>query len=300
MFGYLRSRKDPLISILVVAYNMERELPRTLHSLSASYQKKLKGVEYEVIVIDNGSTVPFGEEKVRAFGENFRYFYIENAPSSPAYALNKGAELARGSILGFMIDGARIASPGILWLVNSSFKSFNNPVVATVGMHLGSEVQNLSVQSGYNTVIEDDLLLNSSWEKDGYRLFDISVLSESCRDGWFFPIAESNALFMNKLLFQSIGGVDERFNEAGGGFVNLDFFRRAVLSADSEYILLLGEATFHQVHGGVATNAGVLAGDRGRLWREQYSELLGQCYEKPDKRPILLGQLPAGHGAMLP
>lgn len=285
-------KKNELISVIVVAYNMERELPRTLYSLSTAYQKYASELQYEVIVVDNGSDLPFGEARVKQFGKYFRYHYIENAPSSPAYALNLGAKLARGNVLCFMIDGARIVSPGVLWGASCAFRAFNNPVVGTIGMHLGSDVQNLSVQSGYDSFVEDDLLTTSGWKEDGYRLFDISVFAESCKGGWFAPIAESNALFMLRRTFQVIGGVDERFDMPGGGYVNLDFFRRAVLSSCSEYVLLLGEATFHQVHGGVATNAGKLAGDRGKLWREQYQDLSGKVYSRPDKRPIMLGRLP--------
>ena len=45
----------PLLSIVVVGYRMQRELPRTLETLSASYQRDVSGAVYEVIVADNGS-----------------------------------------------------------------------------------------------------------------------------------------------------------------------------------------------------------------------------------------------------
>ena len=45
----------PLVSIVVVSYDMERELPRTLHTLSAPYQVGLESDAVEVIVVDNGS-----------------------------------------------------------------------------------------------------------------------------------------------------------------------------------------------------------------------------------------------------
>src|SRR4029453_5975812 len=43
------------LSVVVVFYNMRREAARTLHSLSRSYQRDVQDLDYEVLVIDNGS-----------------------------------------------------------------------------------------------------------------------------------------------------------------------------------------------------------------------------------------------------
>ena len=53
----LPSRPD--ISLVIAAYNMARELPRTLRSLMPSYQRGMDGLFCEIIVIDNGSPVAF-------------------------------------------------------------------------------------------------------------------------------------------------------------------------------------------------------------------------------------------------
>ncbi len=44
------------LSVIVVFYNMAREAPRTLRSLSRSYQQGIDDLSYEVIVVDNGSS----------------------------------------------------------------------------------------------------------------------------------------------------------------------------------------------------------------------------------------------------
>ena len=46
------------LSVVVVAHDMARELPRTLRSLSRRYQLGLPADDYEVIVVDNGSADP--------------------------------------------------------------------------------------------------------------------------------------------------------------------------------------------------------------------------------------------------
>src|SRR5216683_2592387 len=49
-------RRRPDLSVIVVVHNMAREAPRTLYSLSTTYQRHIAAEDYEVIVVDNGST----------------------------------------------------------------------------------------------------------------------------------------------------------------------------------------------------------------------------------------------------
>ena len=65
-----RLRKQNYVSLVVVAYNIPRELPRTLLSLSSSYQRDVTVDDYEVIVVDNGSTPPVDAAVVAGFGSN--------------------------------------------------------------------------------------------------------------------------------------------------------------------------------------------------------------------------------------
>jgi len=51
-----------------------------------------------------------------------------------------------------------------------------------------------------------------------------------------------------------LGGLQEGFSSPGGGLVNLDFYREAFRRL-APLVILLCEGTFHQFHGGVATNA---------------------------------------------
>ena len=52
----------------------------------------------------------------------------------------------------------------------------------------------------------------------------------------------------------------------GGGYVNLDFFERVANAPGVNLVTLLGEGSFHQVHGGTTTN-GAEIGETGRLDR---------------------------------
>ena len=61
----------PILSVIVVLYNMQREARRTLYTLSSKYQKDSNENEYEVLVVDNGSQIPVEETFVKSFGANF-------------------------------------------------------------------------------------------------------------------------------------------------------------------------------------------------------------------------------------
>src|SRR5215813_9017193 len=80
--------RRPTLSVVVIIYNMHREAPRTLYSLSAQYQQGISAGDYEVIVVDNGSVPPFPAEQVREQAGRFAYFYIDQARPSPAGAVN--------------------------------------------------------------------------------------------------------------------------------------------------------------------------------------------------------------------
>ena len=286
------SRPTCRLSIVVVVYNMQREAPRTLFSLSPAYQQGVDARDYEVIVVENGSQEPLPPEIFDQLGGRFRYYFLEDPSVSPAYAVNFGARLARGQLLGLMIDGARIVTPGMLRLALTSLAAFRRPVVSSLAFHLGPAVQMDSVARGYDREEEDLLLASVDWRNDGYRLFEISALAGSSRHGWFQPIAESNCVFMTRELFEELGGFDERFDEPGGGLINLDFYCRVCELPDSRLVMLLGEGSFHQIHGGVMSN--LARDDNTRSWtayEATYRRLRGRDFAFPRRRPMLLGDV---------
>src|SRR5258708_15994608 len=119
--------------VVAVIYNMSREAPRTLHSLSAAYQRHINPDGYEVIVVDNGSNPPFDQKIIEGLAE------------------------AQGDVIGVMIDGARMVTPGLLHLARHGAGLYDNTVVATLGWYLGNDFQGWSMQCGYNQAREDQL-----------------------------------------------------------------------------------------------------------------------------------------------
>ncbi len=244
-----------MLSIVVIAYNMRREAKRTLVSLTSGYQRDVSDVDYEVIAIDNGSSRPLDREFVTGLGPNFRYYFYETTSVSPAKAVNIGIDLAMGEDIAVIVDGARMATPGLIGATCGALRSCDQPFVCALSWHLGHDVQNILVENGYDSADEDRLLESIDWPDDGYRLFDISTLAPSSNNGFLGGMpCECSWFAMRKADYLDMGGVDERYQTPGGGLVNLDFLNRIITSGKFSPIILLGEGVFHQVHGGVSTN----------------------------------------------
>ncbi|MEM1113457.1 MAG: glycosyltransferase [Pseudomonadota bacterium] len=298
---WIRSREGneaqpsrPKISFVVIVYDMPRQAENTLLSLCSGYQYGANVSDYEVIVVENESPRTLSPELVDSLPENYFYYLRANAETSPVFAINFGAERARGDHICVMIDGARMVTPGVIRNLLLGHQLFERAVVAVPGYHLGRELQQEAVDGGYSVDQELEMLAASRWPVDGYALFDIACFSGSCAPGFFLPNSESNCLSIPRTLWRELGGCDERFDMRGGGLVNLDLYKRACEYPDVRHVIIPGEGTFHQFHGGVTT------GGEAREIREayiedskaQYRSLRGVEYESPNTVPVYLGEMP--------
>ncbi len=286
------------LSVILVAHNMRREISRTLQSLITDYQVNCENLDYEVLVIENGSTEKLDAKTVESFGPQFRYHYLQDPPPSPAYALNYGAKHSTGNILCFMIDGAHLLTPGVFKQAMSVFGAIENPVVLTRYFFLGPSDQNESVLTGYCKEKEDALLEKIDWPHEGYRLFEIGVplQGDVPKITWFNKMIESNCLFMYRSTFERVGGADEGFDMPGGGFLNIDLCKEASDLPGAQPVQLIGEGSFHQIHGGTTTN--VTAEERDEkvsAYLAQYRKIRGHEVAASEKDVYYWGHLPTFH-----
>ena len=287
-----RPQETPaLLSVVVNFYNNRREARNTLHALTRDYQLEAQDIAYEVIALDNGSTQPLSDAEVRAFGPEFRYRFVPTQSVSPVDAINDACREAAGEQLLIMIDGAHIVTPRVLRLVREAFRRFPSPFVATVPFHLGPAIQNVSVQEGYNQEAEDRLLQECGWKENGYQLYSASAAFADYSGGWYGQLFESACFALRKTDYLALGGFDERFQSPGGGLANLDLFQRALMWRDLNYVVLLGEGTFHQVHGGVSTSP-PMQQHPWKAFHREYMEIRGREFFRVPRKPVFLGEVP--------
>jgi len=187
--------------------------------------------------------------------------------------------------VGLIVDGARLASPGLLAGARRAARLAQRPVITAPAFHLGPVRHMEAAGAGYDQAAEDRLLAETRWEDDGYRLFEISTPAGSWGRGLFGPAGESSSLFCPRAIWDELGGLDERYSLPGGGLLNHDLYRRACALEEVELIVLLGEGTFHQHHGGAATT-------RRYSWDEmhvEYQAITGLPHRPPTNAPLYVG-----------
>ncbi len=275
------------LSLVVMAHNMARELPRTLTSLSHKYQRDRGDLTYDVLVVDNGSTEPVSASMVAAIDPLFKVRRIDDAPPSPVYGCNLGVAQTTGRYVGVILDGARLVTPRAISQGVRAAATHPRAIVTALAWHLGPAHQSLSIANGYDPDVEDAMLESISWPSDGYRLFDICALAGANPGGFLGPVTESCFLVLPRELWEEVGGLDPAFDSPGGGLVALDLFARLLALPRTQLIVLLGEGSFHQVHGGVTTKPGTDL----KPWFLQYERIRGTPYVAPVVNPTYFGEL---------
>jgi len=283
-----------LVSFIVIVYDMPQQAEKTLQSLTPQYQEGVSEHDYEVIVVENESANNMNPDFLRTLPDNFNYQLRAEREPTPVHAINHGAGISRGRYICVMIDGARMVTPGVVKNILRGHRLHEKAVVTVPGYHIGEQLQQDAVDHGYGVEEDQALIRSIGWPLEGYRLFDIACFSGSCAPGYFRPNSESNCISIPRDIWASLGGLDTRFNLRGGGLVNLDLYKRACEFPGVEHVVLLGEGTFHQFHGGVTTG-----GEAGRIreglietMKLQYAEIRGSAYESPQTRPVYMGEIP--------
>lgn len=278
------------LTVVVKFFDMRREAQRTLYSLTADYQRGVARDDYEVIAIDNGTDGTLGDALHRELNGNFQFLHVDAGVPSPCKALNHAVRLSNSRLVMCLMDGARLLSPQILKYTLLASRLYEHPFIYTLGMHIGSKPQNDLVAAGYNQEVEDRLISSIDWKSNGYKFFEISSVAPSSRNGFFSELSESNCFSLRTDDFLTLGGFDEGFTSTGGGLANLDFFDRVHAEQRFTPVMLLGEATFHQFHGGVATNVPPEA----HPWKamvQEYETIKGRPFVPCYRRPIYFGEL---------
>ena len=88
-------KKNPKVSVIIPTYNRKGYIPDAIDSVLEQTYK-----DFEIIVVDDGSTDGTGEILRKRYGEKIRYFSKENGGC--ASARNFGVRMARGEYIAFL------------------------------------------------------------------------------------------------------------------------------------------------------------------------------------------------------
>lgn len=113
---------EPLISVIVPVYNVERYLPHCVESiLSQTYQN------LEVILVDDGSTDRSGDICDDFGKKDPRVKVIHKANGGQSSARNRGLDICRGEYIGF-VDSDDFISPHYYELLYNGLQRFGSDI----------------------------------------------------------------------------------------------------------------------------------------------------------------------------
>ncbi|MDZ7673806.1 MAG: hypothetical protein U5K30_01870 [Acidimicrobiales bacterium] len=151
---------------------------------------------------------------------------------------------------------------------------------------MGPGQQGEAMRVGYDEPIRGHASSTEiAWPNDGYRLFDIGHFVGRPRPG-STACGSRNCLFVPRQPAEQVGGFDEAFSMAGGGYANLDLYERLTSSPGVRVVSILGEGSFHQLHGGTTTNRthpDLERRQRVRSYTDHFAELRGRPFMGPEK-----------------
>lgn len=127
---------NPLISVLIDTYNYAAFISEAVESVLA---QDLPGEEYEILVVDDGSTDDT-REKIKKYGGTLRYIYKTNGGQASAF--NAGLAAARGGII-CLLDADDAWKAGKLRRVAEAFR--RDPRTGLV-RHLMGDMDRMSKQ----------------------------------------------------------------------------------------------------------------------------------------------------------
>ncbi len=178
-----------MISVIIAVYNSEKYLEECLNSILEQTYK-----DYEVILVDDGSTDSSGKICDRYSEEHDNFHVIHKANGKQASARNAGIEIAKGDYLTFIDSDDRVDSDmfeGMLEAINSDSRiTFVN-----CGMHIHQDD---------GTVI--------TRKSDTRSVFD----KESAFIEFFKVSGKITGSFADKLIKREVFDKGLRFNEEVG------------------------------------------------------------------------------------
>lgn len=271
------------LSIIISSYKMERELPRTIESCLPPFQTDVDDYLIEILVLNNDDTISIAKEDLPR-GVT-RVINSKSNNGSPVKLMNFGIRKAQSRNLLLIFDGARMLSPCVVRNTINVLSKGPYALSTPLAFHLGPKHQSISTKEGYNVFKEDELLAKINWRRNGNRLFEISSLAGSNRDGHLGAITESCAFGISRKLVRKLGGYESKFTSVGGGFATMDLFKRAVEHNKTELFVMLDAGSFHQLHGGISASPNAPF----EIWEAEYKSITGSAYSIPGINPQFIG-----------
>ena len=239
------------LSIFIGYYETQKQLNRTIRSLSSGIQKE-PNIDVKITILDNSR-----EKRLKANELPVGCFELEIKPTDCEkpihWHINDAVREDNSDYIGLCIDAARLCSSGVLEKATKELRNDQQSIIHVPNYQLGPCMQMYAKDYGFTEEKEDALLQSVSWpECSAENLKSISIMESHA--GKNTPIFESNALFLSKQQWIQAGGYNKDFRRLDGGFASAEMLMR-VLEKRPLLTIMASEGNFHQMHGGTTTKS---------------------------------------------
>jgi glycosyltransferase involved in cell wall biosynthesis len=242
-------------SFVIPTYQSKRLIKNTLETLNR--QDGFQAADYEVIVVDDGSTDGTGEV-IQSMEKRyeFKYIYLERTPeSSRSRARNEGIKAAEGEFVIF-IDGDMLIKNDYLKELDKCFKVDENIIV------IGNRI-NLTEDISCEEILYDNYYEYPKFRLDNFAKLETRHLNykywsynaEGERNPWL-KVYSCNLAVPKKFL-DKFGGFDENFK--GWGLEDVELGYR-LYKGGAKIVISNKIEAFHQKY----EKSGILNVDKGR------------------------------------
>ncbi|MDJ0599325.1 MAG: glycosyltransferase family 2 protein [Crocosphaera sp.] len=185
---------NPQIAAIICTHNRDRYLGDAITSLLAQ-----EGVNYEVLIVDNGST-DSTKEVVEPFLSNSQIRYVYEPILGLSVARNRGATETSAPILAYLDDDA-VASPGWLKVLVDAY----------------DRNEKLAIAGGKVTLIWPDNITPPTWISEGLAgclgAYDLGENTVSITNPQLTPRGLNYSL--RRSFLEKIGGFDANLGRVG-------------------------------------------------------------------------------------
>jgi len=141
----LLNKKKPEISIIITVYNRNKTFYRALDSvLNQSFQN------FEIIVVDDGSTDNFHNKLFKQLQYDYRIKYIKHSNRKTAASLNTGIKVSDGKYITFLDSDDQYEKEHLMNRINFFKRNKNTDLVHSQAVLVGKD-ENMFVPDAKNT-----------------------------------------------------------------------------------------------------------------------------------------------------
>lgn len=242
------------VSIIIPVYNADAFLERTLESIIA---QQTRGLTYEVLLINDGSTDTSGEICLQYSLKYDNFYYIKQRNKGVSHARNKGLEIAQGEYILFL-DADDLLLPQTIYHAITTFEKYKEetnilayPLYTKEGNDIKPHIRNANFRqknrSGLYNIGEFPFLNQCTMNvviknlDDADKIYFNTSLKQ-CEDALFNT---QMVLTMGNIAFSNNGGyvydighestVDKFKNPVDIGDMLLQFFENLINNALKHY-----------------------------------------------------------------